>query len=263
MSNDVGSSIGALARWALPESVRRAIRFVRRPERFAYFGPPFQFRKDGLATIHRPLFESDRAFVAAFAESLGAGAWDGSWGHAEPEWRQYIACWAAAQAAHLGGDYAECGVYRGGLARTVMQYIGFEKMTDRRFWLLDTFEGIPAEQVDGGVIHRHRYPDSWDEVSRLFADRPNVRLVRGRVPETLAQVESERFCFLSIDMNAAAPEIAALEFFWPRLVPGGMVVIDDYGWSGHDAQQQGFDDFARRHDRAVLALPTGQGLLVK
>ena len=45
--------------------------------------------------------------------------------------------------------------------------------------------------------------------------------------------------------------------------PGGMVVIAGCGWNGHDAQPQGLDDFARRHDRAVLALPTGQGLLVK
>ena len=263
MPVDIGSAVRGIARRSLPESVRSILRFIRQPDRFAYFGPPFAFRKDGMATIHRPLFESDQKFRAAYATSMAAGAWDGSWGHADPEWRQYICCWAASQVAHLGGDFAECGVYRGGLAGTVMNYIGFDTMPDRTFWLLDTFHGIPAEQVDAGVVHRHLYPDSWDEVSALFNDRRNVRLVRGRIPETLSQVHADRVCFLSIDMNASVPEIAALEFFWPRLVPGGMVVIDDYGWNGHDAQQQGFDDFARRHDRAVLALPTGQGLLVK
>ena len=263
MSVDVGATVRGVLRRVLPARVRDLARVVRQPERYAYFGPPFAFRKDGLATTHRALFRSDPAFCAAYAESLADGAWDGSWGHADPEWRQYVCCWAARQVAHLGGDFAECGVYRGGLSRTVMNYIGFSSMTDRTFWLLDTFEGIPADQVDASVLHRHKYHDSWSEVVALFKERPNVRLVKGRVPDTLAEVRSDRFCFVSIDMNVAAPEIAAAEFFWPRLVPGGMIVIDDYGFSGHEAQQQAFDDFARRHDRAVLALPTGQGLLVK
>ena len=262
MPVEIGSAARTMARRVLPERVRSVLRFIRQPERYAYFGPPFSFRKDGTATIHRPLFRSDAASCAAYAEAVAAGGWEGYWGHADPEWRQYIACWAARQVVHLGGDLAECGVYRGGLARTVMSY-GFAAMADRTFWPLDTFEGIPAEQVDAGVVRRHKYADSWDEVSALFKDRPNVRLVRGRVPETLTLVHADRVCFVSIDMNVALPELAAVEFFWPRLVPGGMVVIDDYGWSGHDAQQEAFDDFARRHDRAVLALPTGQGLLVK
>jgi O-methyltransferase len=263
MSLEIGSTVRRVLRRALPESVRNLLRVVRQPERYAHFGPPFSFRKDGMATIHRTLFRSDPAFRAAYAASMDAGAWDGSWGPADPEWRMYIACWAAGQVAHLGGDFVECGVYRGGLSRTVMSYIGFSKMVDRTYWLLDTFEGIPVEQVDAGVQHRHRYPDSWAEVSELFKAERNVRLVRGRVPDTLAQVHADRVCFVSIDMNVAMPELAAVEFFWPRLVAGGMVVIDDYGWNGHDAQQQAFDDFAWRHDRAVLALPTGQGLLVK
>ncbi len=263
MAFDVGSVVRGVGRRVLPPSIRNMLRLVRQPERYAYFGPPFSFHKDGMATIHRTLFREDQAFVAAYAESMKAAAWDGSWGHADPEWRMYIACWAANQVAHLGGDFAECGVYRGGLSRTVMHYIGFSTMTDRRYWLLDTFEGIPTDQVDAEVLHRHTYPDSWAEVSEVFKNQPNARLVRGRIPETLSQVQTDRVCFVSIDMNVAAPERAAVEFFWPRLVPGGIVLIDDYGWSGHEAQRQAFDEFARRYGRTVLALPTGQGLLIK
>lgn len=51
-----------------------------------------------------------------------------------------------------------------------------------------------------------------------------------RLPETLAQIDSERTGYVSIDMNNAAPEIAAGEYLWPRLVAGALVVLDDYGF---------------------------------
>ena len=254
--------IRGLARF-LPQPIRSALRLLRNPERYAYFGPPFTYRKDGLATVHRADFRHLPAFRAAYDSSYRSGAWEGSWGAADPEWRMYIACWAAAHAVRLGGDLAECGVYRGGLSRTVMEYIGFQTMTDRRYWLLDTFEGIPPAQLDPTVIHRHRYPDTYTEVTQFFAAYAHVRIVRGPIPDTLSQVTSERLCFVSIDMNVAAPEIAAAECFWPRLVPAGVILIDDYGWHGHETQKSAFDDFARRQGREVLALPTGQGLLIK
>lgn len=248
---------------ALPPRVRDVLRFVREPDRYANFGPSFTHRKDGLATIHRADFMTDPVFRSAYDANLAAGAWDGPWGHGDPEWRMYVACWAAGQAAPLGGDFVECGVFRGGLSKTVMSYIGSSQMKDRTYWLLDTFQGIPADQVDETVLHRHRYPDTWTEVTRAFAGYSNVRLVRGRVPDTLPHVTSDRVCFVSIDMNVATPEIAATEYFWPRLVDGGVVVIDDYGCQGHEAQKTAFDTFAKGHQRAVLALPTGQGLLIK
>jgi O-methyltransferase len=247
----------------LPERVRSVLRFVRYPERYAYFGPPFTYCKDGLATIHRADFRHDPKFRSAYDPSHRAGGWAGSWGNADPEWRMYLACWAAAHAARLGGDLAECGVYRGGLSRTVMEYIDFRSMTDRRYWLLDTFEGIPPAQLDSTVIHRHQYPDTFGEVTAVFGSYPNARIVRGCVPDTLAQVTADRLCFVSIDMNVTAPEIAAAEWCWPKLVSGGVILIDDYGWHGHEAQKSAFDDFAKRHGRDVLALPTGQGLLIK
>ncbi len=53
--------------------------------------------------------------------------------------------------------------------------------------------------------------------------------MRGKVPESLATVEIERVAYLSLDMNIAYPEIEALKHFWPKLVPGAIVVLDDYG----------------------------------
>jgi hypothetical protein len=64
-------------------------------------------------------------------------------------------------------------------------------------------------------------------------------------------------------MNCAAPEKAALEFFYPKLVSGGVVVFDDYGHRGHDLQKQLADSVAARYGNTILTLPTGQGFLIK
>lgn len=76
-------------------------------------------------------------------------------------------------------------------------------------------------------------------------------------------MKATRVCYLSLDMNCAAPEIAAAEYFWDKLVPGAVIVLDDYGWQKHDEQQPAFDRFAREKGVMVLLLPTGQGLIFK
>jgi hypothetical protein len=64
-------------------------------------------------------------------------------------------------------------------------------------------------------------------------------------------------------MNCVGPEIAAIEYFWPRLVHGALVILDDYGWSAHIAQKLAMDDFAGKVGTKILSLPTGQGLIIK
>jgi hypothetical protein len=69
--------------------------------------------------------------------------------------------------------------------------------------------------------------------------------------------------FLHLDMNCALPERSALEFFWPRLSLGGVVLFDDYTYFGHNSQTEEIDAAARSLGIRILALPTGQGLIVK
>jgi hypothetical protein len=64
-------------------------------------------------------------------------------------------------------------------------------------------------------------------------------------------------------MNCAPPEVAAAEFFWERLVGGAIVLLDDYGFPGHEAQREALDGFAAAKQVKILCLPTGQGLIVK
>ena len=76
-------------------------------------------------------------------------------------------------------------------------------------------------------------------------------------------VTSEKVAYLHLDMNCTAPEIAALEYFWPKIAPFGIVVMDDYGWPRHHQQKIGYDRFVRERGLQLLQLPTGQAILIK
>ena len=223
---------------------------------------PLTYKQDGLATIHNCDFLQDPRFRQAYA--LGEAT--GSWGGVDIQWRAFIVCWAAERGLLLEGDFVECGVNRGGFARTVIDYCGFDKRP-RKFYLVDTFSGLlekyisPEEAAEG--VRAGGYEECYDAVKATFAPFQNVVIVRGEVPEILPEVPARKVAFLSIDMNCAAPEVAAAGYFWDKLSPGAVMVLDDYGWPGRLAQKRALDQFAADKGTQVLSLPTGQGLLFK
>lgn len=134
--------------------------------------------------------------------------------------------------------------------------------------LFDTFEGIPVSQAsrEGKIAESKNariYKACYEEAKRTFASFPNVHVVRGIVPDSLHTVAIDQVAYLSIDMNLAYPEIAALEFFWDRLVPGAIVVLDDYGFAGHRQQHDAINAFAAARNVPVYASPTGQGVIIR
>jgi O-methyltransferase len=74
---------------------------------------------------------------------------------------------------------------------------------------------------------------------------------------------SSRICYLFVDVNNTAPEIAAAEYFWEQLASGAIIILDGYGWRKHINQKIAFDRFAESRGVKVLCLPTDQGLIIK
>jgi hypothetical protein len=184
------------------------------------------------------------------------------------EWRVHIACWAASYALHLPGSFVECGVNTGIMSLAVCSFVDFNN-TGKDFYLFDTFSGIPESQMSETERtarlqeNQKLYEECYDRAVANFKPFPRAHLIRGTVPETLTSVNIESVCYLSIDMNIAAPERAAMEFFWERLSPGAVVLLDDYGWQGYSEQKAVHDSFASAHGVAIATLPTGQGLILK
>ena len=229
---------------------------------------PLTYNQDGLASSHNADFQRDPRFVAAYAAGM-ENARPGT----QVQWRTHVALWCASHAISLQGDFVECGVHTGILSGAVMTWLDFARHGDRRFYLFDTWSGIPVEQVSEdekriGVLEMNRKYQNGDvlhaDVVKKFSRWPNAVVVRGRVPDSLAAMPvSGKVAYASIDMNVAAAEVAAADFLWPRLVPGAPMLLDDYGWAAHLNQKKAWDAWAAKAGVMILSLPTGQGLIFK
>jgi len=217
--------------------------------------------EDGLLSRHNRDFLDDPDFVRAYARGIEASG-DLGW-----RWRVHIGLWAASTAVRLPGDFVECGVNRGFLSTAIMEYLDWDRV-GKQFWLLDTFEGIDLSQLEGDELAAARERNARmnladvDSVREWFSQWHNVNIIEGSVPTTLPLVQTNQIAYLHLDMNSSAPEVAALEYFWKRLVPGALVLFDDYGYRGYEAQRVALDALARRRDVRIASLPTGQGLLI-
>ncbi len=247
----------------VPTALKVAVRerLLRRLNAIDAVGPvAWTWNSDGMATVHNTDFLREEAFENAYNKGLQTR----SWGMTQPRFRVYTACWAALQTRDVPGDYVECGVNRGGMARAQIEMLDFNQL-DKSFWLVDTFAGFPPDQkhlVSEGMATDY-YKECYKSVVKTFAPFPRARLIRGAVPDVLPQVEADEICYLSLDMNSAEPELAALEFFWPRLSRGALVLMDDYAYRGFGRQKSALDEFAADYGIKILGLATGQGLIVK
>jgi Macrocin-O-methyltransferase (TylF) len=247
--------------------VHSAASFVYRTARLV---APRAYAQDGLISMHNHDFMNDESFVRAYASGLRAldGVADYSW-----HWRVHIGLWAATTAAHLPGDFIECGVNRGFMSSAIMERLDWDRQ-DRTFWLLDTFAGLDERFVtDGerrtGALQKNReklasrfYVSDPREIIAKLQTWRNTQVVVGPVPDTLPQVKSGSIAYLHLDMNCAVPEVAAVDYFWERLVPGAVVLFDDYAYLGFESQKVALDAFATRRGVSICSLPTGQGILI-
>jgi hypothetical protein len=227
------------------------------------FQGPLTYVKDGVATSNNSDFLQDERFKKAYALAAQTSPWKGF----EMQWRTFIVCTLAEMVKHLPGDFVECGVNTGAYSRAVIEYIDFQK-TGKTFYLLDTYGGLVPSQVtdaerEAGVdAYLGSYTNVYEQVVKTFSPF-KTRIIKGPVPDTLAQCDANEICYLSIDMNVVAPEIAAINFFWDKVVSGGVIILDDYGFPAHIEQKKAFDQFALEKGVSILYIPTGQGIIIK
>jgi len=165
----------------------------------------------------------------------------------------------------LQGDLAECGSYQGATA-----YFMAQASTHGRLCLFDSFQGIsrPDERDEslGDDIMPWRKGDlsSPEAVVRKNLERfPFVETFAGWIPTRFAEVKDRQFRVVHIDVDLYQPTRESLEFFYPRMVPGGTIVMDDYGLLTCPGARQAADEFAKEQDIDILELPTGQGIITR
>jgi O-methyltransferase len=163
----------------------------------------------------------------------------------------------------IPGSIAELGVHQGASARLIHHYC-----PERRLYLLDTFEGfktedLKAETVPVGFNGKDAFGDTSVELVRrnIAPVNDSLRFVRGWFPQSVTdEMRADRFAFVHLDADLEAPITAGLEFFWPRLEAGGMVVVHDYNaWPG---ARTAVDAFRARLRLLSIPMPDKSGSVV-
>ena len=221
------------------------------------------YNQDGLISIYNADFLRDARFVDAYRRGTIAAGADYSF-----HWRVHVGLWAADHAVRLPGDFVECGVNRGFMSSAVMRHLDWNSL-GKRFILMDTFQRLDEALIseEGRALATssayNAYTEYYEQAVANFAEFRNVEIIRGSIPLTLSRADTHAVCFLHLDMNCVIPEVAAIEYFWDRLVPGAVVLLNDYGARNYEPQKRGVDEFATKRGVSVLSLPTGQGLILK
>lgn len=153
-------------------------------------------------------------------------------------------------------EMAEVGVFQGGSTRMICEGKG-----DRTLHLFDTFEGLPESHEIDKRTDRQDYACSLDSVKEYLKDQPNLVFHKGLFPDTGVDVEGSRFSFVNLDMDLYEGTLAGLRFFYPRLVPGGILISHDY--SILPGVRAAFEEFLADKPEPAIEMPSSQCMIVK
>ncbi len=178
-------------------------------------------------------------------------------------------------ALNLDGHVAECGCWRGHssyIISTILAKSGFTGSFD----IFDSFEGgLSAKgREDENVrislseteIEREKqiFASAEADLHRALASFDFYRLYKGWIPERFNEVEDKAYMFVHLDVDLYQPTLDGLEFFYPRLKKGGVIVVDDYGYTQFPGARKSVDEFVSRHEPAFfLAEASGGCFLIK
>ncbi len=175
----------------------------------------------------------------------------------------------------LTGNVAECGCWRGHSSYIISTLLANNNFNGK-FHIFDSFEGglsdKDAQDVNVRVsltseeVEREKkiFASAEADLHRALNDFDFYRLYKGWIPERFAEVENEEFIFVHIDVDLYQPTLDSLEFFYPRLKKGGVIVIDDYGYTQFPGARKSVDEFLTRNKCSLfLTETTGGSYLVK
>jgi O-methyltransferase len=195
--------------------------------------------------------------------------------------RRFTAAKWAEATRRLNGSTAECGVYTGVTSAIICKALeGYYAENEFHFGF-DSFAGLSQpvaadthltdDDVDSYAL-KLKLKRQWRKgyltcgievaVERLM-DFSFCRLIKGWIPDSFSQIGAEQFRFVHIDVDIFQPTLDSLKFFYPRMVSGGIFLLDDYGMLTCPGTRAAIDEFLRDKPENCVELSTGQAVVVK
>lgn len=220
-------------------------------------GSMFWEYPDNISTPHNKNFFLDENFQVAYRFASDFAGRD----YRIP-WRVHQAIWAARTTQHLDGAIVELGTGRGFIMSAVLRSAEIVGNDSRKVYLYDTFVP-PSSADDPKARFASFYADNPEQMRGKFTRFPRASLVVGDVFKTVADWGSGGISLLHVDLNDASAETFCLRALWPNLLPGAIVLLDDYANKGLETQYEAVNAVMEEFGHPVLTTPSGQGIVVR
>lgn len=177
--------------------------------------------------------------------------------------RKFVLKEFAKSVYDLSGCIAECGSYVG-----VAAWFISNELPETDFFLFDSFEGLSApcekDRVRPGV-QQWKIGDlqaTQDSLQKNLSGFGKYHVMKGWIPERFHELEDRQFKLVHIDVDLYEPTLHSLEFFYERMVPGGVIIMDDYGFENCPGAYRAANEFMQNKPERIVHLTTGQGVII-
>ena len=167
----------------------------------------------------------------------------------------------AKSQSKLEGDMAEVGVYQGGSAKLIS-----EVKNEKELHLFDTFEGLPKVSERDTHFGTSYWKTgefsntSLENVENYLSNYKNIFCYKGKFPDTSEPIKTKKFSFVHLDVDLFQSTIDCLEFFYPRMINGGIILTHDYHTDG---VKQAFNEFCKNEKIPQIQLLGSQCIITK
>jgi len=221
------------------------------------------------------LYEADARYHALRARGLTeTGSPDGKTKSIE---KQYNTIQFLRLVLSLDGCIAECGTFKGlgsfMFCHTLREHeLGFD---GKGFHIFDSFEGLsqptPEDFIEDASVGSTgqaymgagAFQGVLDQVRNALKEFPAIEYHKGWIPESFKGLPERQYRFVHIDVDLYQPTRDSLEYFYPRLCEGGVIVCDDYAHLQWPGARRALDEYCDPKGIPVLSLTTGQGVIIK
>ena len=221
-------------------------------------------------------FETDETFKSIFREGVRASG--SAHDPAVVHQRMYNAVQFLRHTLDLEGEVAECGAFCGLSSFLFCNYIRlFEpQFKGEGYHIFDSFQGL-SEPSEADAISSSEYGEpgtycqgvgafrsTLETIKATLRDYPMISYHQGWIPQSLEGLAERQYKFVHLDLDLYEPIKGAIEYFYPRMVKGGAMVIDEYGFPRWPGAKKAVDEFCREQRMiAPISLTTGNGALIK
>jgi len=221
-------------------------------------------------------FEIDETFKSIFRKGVKASA-----STHDPEvvhQRLYNAVQFLGYTLDLDGDVAECGAFQGLSSYLFCSYLRLASpdFDGRGYHIFDSFQGLSQLREQdlvsaeaAGASHSEykkvgAFHGSLEVVKATLLDFPQIEYHRGWIPESFAGIPEKNYKFVHLDLDLYEPIKGSVEYFYPRMVKGGVIVIDEYAIPRWPGARKAVDEFCQLYHLVTpVALTTGNGVMIK